>query len=256
MPEEMKKKYIACKSVLLIPIINAFSSTFSSIKTIKEIQADNLAVRYGYGVDLAELIKKLMEADEYKGIFRKDITVDKENKLIVDWSVRNMIQFKVRRNQIVRELELQNRNEKSPVLKDLINKQINTLKNLKINTKGISVHNKLQQESFKSFIEMKKRGYSQLELDELEVEIGRIEYHEDKLYLINRIYKDLADCEREIEDLEKRYSKSPSQILQIKIDELKMFKNKLLALPMKVKSVKIIEKDFEIKAVYPKGYEG
>ena len=260
MPEQMKNKYIMYKTMLIVPILNTFTSSLSSISLIKEIKSDNFAVRCGYGSPLASLLNKLLEIDtsSNRRLFRRDVTNDKEQEMIVKWSVRNIINLKVRRNQIIKELESHNKDEHFQGIKNIMTKQISKIKNMKINSSSSMLlsGSKNINESLKSFIEVKTKGYSQLELDELEIEIGRIEYHEDKLYLVNRIHKDIADAERVKASLQEKFNKSGSTHTKMRIEEINSFINKLKAMPSQIKKVKIIEKDFDIYVKYPAGYEG
>lgn len=254
-PSKMKQTYIGCKYILMTPVINCFTSCFSSIGLLNEIGSDSFAVRYGYGRELASLIKKLMELDTRKNLFRKDRKVD-EDTLLVKWSVTSMINFAIRRKAILRDLQSQTKGEMLMGIPKLIDAQIKSLSNTRVNTRGLSVSRKFNNESVKSFIEMKTKGLSQLELDEIIVEIDRIEYHEDKLYLVNRIHKDIMDCNKEIDSLSVKMKKTGNFKLQMRIDELNEFKKQLVELTDKVKNTKIIEKDFEIRVHYPEGYKG
>lgn len=253
-PSQIREKYIACKGVLMTPVINMFTSSFTSIGLIKEIGADSFAIRYGYGRDLADLLAKLKEIDSRRSLFVKGRKSDDD--ALMKWSIDNMINFSMRRKSILRTLERQNDDSNFIGVNNLIKSQINKLKNTRVSFKGLQIANKLKSESFKSFVDMKTKGMSQLELDELAVEIDRIEYHEDKAYLINRIHKDISDCDKQIAKLQNTIKKTGGYNNNIKLEELKKFRNELVELTNKVKSTKIVEKDFDLRVEYPEGYKG
>lgn len=67
---------------------------------------------------------------------------------------------------------------------NILNKSNSALIDKKVAEAGL-------QESVKSFLETKKKGYSGLELDELRVEFESMTDSSDKMYLITRIHKDM-----------------------------------------------------------------
>ena len=91
-------------------------------------------------------------------------------------------------------------------------------------------------ESWKSYMEMKDRGYSERELDELEIEIENVYDASDKKYIVSRINDDLSLAKKYLAKVrtndilfmgEHDLSSEEAQDLEKFIKQLEMLKEKL-----------------------------
>lgn len=255
------------KFLLFTLILNFFSSCFSNVLSLKEeIDADSFAIRYGYGKDLYSVIEKLTKYSKLFGGFGFARNKKKEDDAIASWCVKSMAEFQLRKISIKKDLETMLKSEQNPEVRKIINSQIRALEGTTRRTKGLGSINismfssQPVSESFSSFAEMNAKGISYLELDELDVEIDRIRDHEDKLYVISRIHKNLADNGKFIKEKEKELSKKKLSDAQIKdnieMKDLLAYRSKLLDLLRKCRAVKPREKHHHFIVGYPLGYEG
>lgn len=263
---------VTYKFLLITLILNYFNSCFCNILSLKdEIDSDSFAVQFGYGVHLHSVITKIIDNSRAFGSMRIGRNKEKEDKAIAEWCFKSMLDFTLRKKHIRKDLEMMLRSETNPEVVKLIKSQINSLDTVSKRTKGLNsvkmnlfsngagvVSNK--SESFSSFAEMNAKGISYLELDEISVEIDRIRDHEDKLYVMSRIHKNLADNGKFIQRKEKDLAKkklSDSQIRDnVEMKELMAYRSQLLDLLQRCRSIKPREKHHHFIVGYPVGYEG
>ena len=233
-----------------------FQSSFREYARLSgELDADSFAVRYGYGVELNSLLSKLTSERGTVAILSS--RNPKEEKAIMQWSIKNVMEFSLRRGEILSQLQRQLREEPSEYLRSIIQSQIDTIKKTKtvINISGItSNESQLIEESLKSFVELHQKGLSYLELDEIEVEMQRMTDHEDKMYLITRIYRDLNILDKAVakkEEMAKKKASYSKNYQDNTLKEYEDFRKSLLDLLKKIKAVKIKEKDYTIRVEYP-----
>jgi hypothetical protein len=254
------------KWLLFSAILVTFSNSLNSWLRIKdELDADSFAVKYGYAVDLNSLIIKLTKDSALtlgfgmigRSASRQAIGSDESEKAIMRWSFQNIMDFSLRRGEIVRQLEIQLREEPSEYGREVIQEQLNQIK--KDNKQGINVRMSIAsslkkedvklEESVKSFIEVQTKGMSYLELDEISVEIDRIETHEDKVYIITRIYRNLSIAQKAIEKLSKDNTGSG----KVRQEQFKDYVKQLKELLDRTKSVKVKDTQYGVFVKYPKG---
>lgn len=258
---------LAYRFILFTLILNFFASTFSNALSIKEeIDSDSFAVRYGYGAALNSVIQQIMDNSRSFNTFGFARSKDKEDEALTKWCFNSIIGFKFRQKAIRKDLEFMLKSEQNPEVRKIINAQISMVDNMvKRNKglKGLSVMNDERirlGESFSAFAEMSSKGISYLELDELEVEIERIRDPEDKLYVVSRIHKDLADNGKFIKEKEKQLHKKRLSDEQIKdhveMKELMTYRTQLMDLLAKCRKASVREKHHHFIVGYPLGYEG
>ena len=251
------------KFLLISAIMFTFSGFLKNLVELKgEMDADSLAVKYGYGKDLYSLFNKLTSDDLGRMVLISNNRGKKsdEERLLFNWSIKNILDFQLRKNKIKRDIEEQMKNENSEAVKEVLKAQLDFINRSKASfnistTKSEDVLN----ESILSFIDKKRKGYSGLELDELEVEIQRIEDYEDKIYLINRIHKDLNIADGAIKKIKEKNDKlniSSNKDDEIVFGEIEEYKRKLNEMLSRIKSTKIEKREFGITMAYPLGYKG
>jgi len=100
------------------------------------------------------------------------------------------------------------------------------------------------EESVKSFLETKKRGFSLLEIEELKVEVEALNSSEDKMYLVTRIHRDIATA---LKAKEKLNSDIEKEEIDKYIAELKEILERIHAKKIRTKN------DYRILVQYPEG---
>jgi len=257
------KKVSPLKFLLYLAIINIFSNTLNDWLLLKEEKnADSFAVKYGYAVELYSLLDKLSK-DKMLTAFLVRNDRKKEEKIIMNWSVKNMLNFSLRKAKIKKDLEMQLKEENSEYTKNIIKSQINQINKIKsspqinsITSDGNSNESTILIESVKSYMEMMSKGKSELEIDEILIEIDRIETYEDKMYVLGRLYRNLAIVNKTIEKIRGGkndfYNKgiNPGKTPE---SEFVIFKEKVNELIEKVRVKKIKDADYGLFIKNPKG---
>lgn len=248
-------------SLISLFILKCFEGTLAYSNSLNgEIDADSYAIQCGYGKDLHSLLDKLRSLATTKDISllrsRKD-----EEEATLNWTLKQTIGFKQRQKAIEKQLRMQEEIESSLegkwALQDALDDFLNKDKKKK------NIPKVMMNESIKSYIDMKKNGLSHLELREIEIEIQKINDYEDKLYVINRIFKAIKEVDRliylfnnpndKMTDAEKKKMKNTS------LKEVTEYKNQLNVMLDDVRNKKVRTKlvtQVEINVAYPKGYEG
>lgn len=243
------------KFLLFTAILITFSNSLNSYLKFKdELDADSFAIKYGYGVDLHSLLTKLTR-DKGHSMNQASRGQSDEERAIMKWSLRNIMEFSLRRGNIIKELEAQVREEPSEYGKEILAEQLNQIRRskggVKLNMSLQKNEDVLMAESMKSFTQLQTKGLSYLELDEISVEIERIESYEDKMYIITRIYRDLSIAQKTIDKLEKKAK--GNSLSAVRIEEFKAYVKSLKDLLDKTKSTKVKEKKYGVFLKQPVG---
>lgn len=216
-------------------------------KLNSETLADSYAIKYGYGADLHSFLTKLTNSGAFIKAVREEDNKNTSQEIMVSWSVKNILEFSLRRANIEKELRNQLREEKSKAIRDNLEFQLNMIRRSigKGLTTPFSNENcdLILSESIKSFIEIKKKGMSHLELDEIQVEIEIMESPDDKIYLITRIHRDISKAKKAMSKIKNEVDK---QTYQEYIDSLNKFLKEI-----RNKKVKEEKNEFVIRVDYP-----
>jgi hypothetical protein len=254
------------KFLLFSAILVTFSNSLNSYMRMKdELDADSFAVKYGYASDLHSLLGKMVgdgavtHALSGRGFsLAKSTHANEETeKAVMQWSFKNIVDFSIRRGEILRALKAQLREEPSEYGREVLLEQIAQIEKSKPGRMGIRMSGSsmakseeaMLEESVKSFIEVQVKGMSHLELDEISVEIERIETHEDKIYIITRIYRNLAAANKTIEKIKGDNSNSGKARQQEFKDYVKSLKDML----ERTKAIKVKETQYGVFIKYPQG---
>jgi hypothetical protein len=253
------------KFLLFSAILTCFTNSLSSWLRLKdEMDADSFAVKYGYAADLHSLIGKFRNDSELTLGFGKiskfarttAIGSDESQRAIMRWSIKNILEFSIRRAEIARQLEAQLREEPSEYGREIIQEQLDQIRKAqKASGLRMSIQSSLKKEdallgeSVKSFIEIQSKGMSYLELDELSVEIERIETYEDKIYIVSRIYRDLAAANKAMDKISKDNSNSG----KLRLEQFKDYVGQLKDLLTRTRAFKVKETQYGVYVKYPKG---
>lgn len=246
------------KFLLFTAIVVSFSNSVDTYLKLKdETDADSFAVKYGYGSELYSLLTKLT-GDNAKAYIFSAKGKDDSEKAIMRWSFKNIMDFSLRRAIIIRELEAQYREEPSEYGKEVIKEQLDRIKSTRggvsisfASSGGTKTGEKLTEamleESLKSFAEVHSKGMSWLEVDEINVEVERIETYEDKMYLISRIYRNISLAEKALQKEQKKSSAQGSA----REKDLKEYLAEMNKLLEGIRSRKIKDMDYGVFVRYP-----
>jgi hypothetical protein len=253
------------KYLLFSAILVTFSNSLQNWLRLKdELDADSFAVKYGYAADLHSLLGKLTKDNHLSIGFgwkgkgsRQTIGSDESEKAIMRWSLQNIMDFSLRRGEIIRTLQQQLREEPSDYGKEVIKLQLEEINkrrkpgiNLSMSSaNALKKEDALLDESIKSFIELQTKGMSYLEVDEISVEVDRIETHEDKIYIITRIYRNLAIADKALKKIEHDNTSSG----KARKEQFKDYVKELKDLLEKTKSTKVKETRYGVFIKYPTG---
>ena len=113
-----------------------------------------------------------------------------------------------------------------------------------INNTSEEEKDEIVSESIKSFFEMRRKGISYEELDEIKVEMDSIEDYDDKIYVISKIHKDIGITNSFIDKLKK---KNPNDS---KIQQYEDFIKNLLRLLDEARKIRIRPKEYGLFVKY------
>lgn len=215
-----------------------------------EIEADSLAISCGYGEDLAQALDIISNYS-----FSSNVSFIESVKAEIRWGAGAIGNFEKRKNIIHRELLKKRKEEESPYMQELLDIQIASVEDRAKQDKRrqragmVNIKQDKLDEAcnlyLESLIGIARKNYG-LEADLISMEIGRIETTEDKLYLTNRIHKNITIARKSLEKISKNNPKDPRiPLLQ---DNIK----KLEALVPQIRAVKTDINPFIIKVAYPK----
>src|SRR5699024_11142477 len=77
-----------------------------NIQLLKEKQADELALKEGYGEDLFSILGKLIANGKGDHIKRSNKEIDKDIEVTIDWLVVNIKELQYRKNRLKQSLKL------------------------------------------------------------------------------------------------------------------------------------------------------
>ena len=221
-----------------------------------EKEADSLAFKAGYGVDLVQAIDRMLSCG-IDGAMAPSTSIIDLRKM-GQWSLSNILNLRSRQNHIIKLLRAQIKDEESPAARELLQRQLDALEaNVKNHRKGINMTQRIAMaeqstelnESIRTFIEVHSKGFSRLELDEIEIEIGRIETSDDKLYLVQRIHKDIMIANKALQKLKG----SSRMVDEVRADEIRDYIKELKKLVPRIKAIKTEILPYNIVIHNPKG---
>jgi len=245
------------KFLLYQAIIIGFSSVFEFRNGLKdEEMADSLAVRYGYGADLFSVLQKMTDL----GMSKKSVNdKKKEQDLVCKWSVGNLINFKMRKAKIERELKnLLKSKDISDYERQILQNQLNQIAKYKGGSERLMESytggfNKeaVLLESLNTFLKDVSSNRVQKELDLLSIEIDRIEDSEDKMYCTLRIHKMRKTALKYMDELTALYDKGKMteseydkkrKMIETYLDEIEVVRLEILKVKIKEKKYGVFAK--------------
>ena len=234
---------------ILNVIQNTHMSKFTPIE--KEQLADKFVVDCGYGKSLVNVFDKFVELNNEK--LNKKSVADKsvsDAKLIV--GLNNT--FKVRRKYVTDLIDAERKQTSSNCLKDLLGKIKDRLSSIILHEciEGIDVYNNyILDESFMDLFKRNPIKMSQVDIDNLKIEMEMMENYDDKSCLVYKIHKRIAqlnNAKTKLNPTDKDFKTNLSYITN--------YTNQLNSMLKEVMKFKVQEKTYGLFIKYPKGYEG
>lgn len=99
------KVFTPIKFMLYTLILVGFESSFATYNTIKtEVEADQFVIANGYAVELNSILMKISGENAMNlGLSVRSSSCSTQEKLIMNWTLQNALQFSIRRASIVKD---------------------------------------------------------------------------------------------------------------------------------------------------------
>lgn len=237
----------------MIYILNVLQNTHMSKFTSaeKEELADKFVVDCGYGKSLVNVFDKFVKLNNEK-LNKKSIRDESvsDAKLII--GLNNT--FKVRRKYVTELIEAERKQTSSNCLKDLLGKIKDRLSSIMLHEciEGVDIYNNyILDESFMDLFKRNPVKISQVDIDNLKIEMEMMEDYDDKSCLVYKIHKRIAQlnaAKTKLNPTDKNFKTDLSYITN--------YTNQLNSMLKEVMKFKVQEKTYGLFIKYPKGYEG
>ena len=246
-----------------IVTLQIFSHQFN-VQLLKEKEADELALKEGYGEELFSILGKLIANGKGDQIKKTDKELDKEVEMTVDWLVVNVKELEYRKDRLKKSLKILKLASPSEYLASNINKihdEIFGEDDEKLIRK-VSVINEAFILSGMNNKKMKapsgavdssgrvKRLISR-DLDIYRAELERVNTTDDKIFLLERLY-DLMDI---AEYAKYMLEYNPKKVMQSE-QTIDLYIEQLREIISQTNAKRISQTRYGLFIKYPADYEG
>lgn len=224
--------------------------------------ADQFVVKMNYGDSLNEFIDKLIATQGNEFINRQDTQLDKDIEAAVNWTFINITELQFRKKKLRDTLRVELLKNPSMYIRSIVD-------DIKVAFFGSSKEiydtalteqylveefNSVLKESYNNIFDKygKVKKVSQSDIDVIEIECGRIENEDDKIYVLDLIYDKLDIIETALDFI----ANNKRDKVQVSKDPLNSYKKQLDNLRRVVLGKEIRPKQYGVFIKYPKGYEG
>lgn len=270
------------RKLFYIAVIEACTvDTLNYIENGRSIPIDKLIVDYGYAEDMNDLIDKIIKT-QGNSIVDKDISeLEKDVSNIVTWCINNIKELEFKKSGLREALKVEILRTPSSFIKravqhihvsffgdatdkyrELLSEQFmsaprDIYQELKSEQILIEHTNRILTEAVKTIFDKngKLKKITQSDIDILSVEAERIDSTDDKIYLLDKLYRQLDLVNIGLDYIESGDKNVTPRITQSKPTLLNM-KKQLEELREQIIATRIIEKDYGVFIKYPKGYQG
>lgn len=251
-------KFQYLKTMTFLYLIDGISNN-SLLLQKEEISCDKFVIDKGYGEDLKNIIERILKLSMDNT--KDQLSKDSDMKALSYWTIDNMANFNKRKNEIIKELKLESDSTKSDYIKGIVTGITDTIK--KFNDKVFMAESMelqykidervkkdiLSEGFFSDLFVNNKINLTGRDLDELRIDVERVEDYDDKMVVMNKIYKRIFQCD---EGMKLAVNNNDKEMKNIFI----AYKNDLNNILKDLMNKKIVEKKFGVFVKYPKGYEG
>lgn len=229
------------KTRRLVPVIPLISKLFNiatlqifsnhfNMQLAKEVKADELARKEGYGEELMNILGKLIANGKGERIKRTDKEIDKDIEITVDWLIVNIKELEYRKDRLKRSIKVLKLTTPSKYLADRldhIHDSIFKKDDEKMIEKAVVINEafivsrlnnkgpKAPSGAMDSSGRVKR--LSPRDLDIYRAELERVNTVDDKIFLLERLYDllDIAEYAKQMLEIEpKRVMQSEQTIDQ------------------------------------------
>lgn len=235
-----------------------------NIQLLREKEADELAMKEGYGEELFSILGKLIANGKGDHIKKSNKEIDKDVELTIDWLVVNVKELEYRKNKLNRSLKILKMTTPSKYLSNAIS-NIND-KLFRAFKKEESNRVELINEAFilsnlrsgKMKAPMgavdssgRVRRLSSRDLDIYRAELERVNTVDDKVFLLERLY-DLLDV---AEYAKYMIKENPRRVMQSETT-IDLYIDSLKEIIRLTNDKKISKEKYGLYIKYPADYEG
>ena len=246
-----------------IATLQIFSNHFNA-QLAKERKADELAFKEGYGMELENILGKLIANGKGERVKRSQKDMDKDLELTIDWLIVNIKELEYRKNRLHRSIQLLKMTTPSIYLADQLEKIKNKV--FKNDNKEMIEKAAIINEAFIiSNLKGKKckapsgaldssgrvRKLHPRDLDIYRAELERVDTVDDKIFLLERLY-DLLDI---AEYAKRMVVEDPRKVIQPE-QTIDMYIEHIHEIIREVNAKKITKTKYGLYIKYPADYEG
>ena len=226
-----------CKNLMFL-LYPAFIETYVNNDRDRSSYQDDFVVDYDCSEELYSGWKKL------EGVIARPKTAE-ELGTLYKLFINYILNFSTDRKKIVETLQSCIKDlEGSEYITNLLNEMINRIEHFDGSLVKSPTEDNIDrylEESFKTFVETRKRGMSDLEISELELEIQNIQYASDKHYLVERIHRDISICNSYV--IKHNITGKDRQFYDDYVRRLQELKDAVI-------EKRIVDKDYNIRVIY------
>ena len=246
-----------------IVTLQIFSHQFN-LQLVKEKEADELALKEGYGEELFNILGKLIANGKGAQVKKSNKELDKDVELTIDWLVVNIKELEYRKDRLKKSLKLLRMTTPSKYLsnfiveiKDKIFKKDdeNMIEKAAVINEAF-IFSSLRNKKMKAPVGAtdssgRVKKLSARDLDIYRAELERVNTVDDKIFLLERLYDlmDIADYAKYMLEVE------PKRVMQSEqtIDAFISGVNELIHM---TNARKVSKEKYGLFIKYPADYEG
>ncbi len=240
----------------------------------EEYIADKFAVKYGYGMQLESFITKLLKTQGNHLIDRPSGEMDDDVAILMVWTIENISLLEHRKDRLKLALEVEERRNPSKTIKTIIGRiRTNIFKSditepyqklvemQKISESVCCLMEKTSETSMKLknpalmkslMTKRKVEKITERELNLLAVEVDKIWYADDKVYVLDLIADFIEKIEYRLELIKNGFADRVPQSQKSLEDIL----NRAKEMEKRVLAVELRDHQYGLYVRYPKEYEG
>ena len=251
------------KNLFNIATLQIFSNHFN-MQLAKERQADELACKEGYGMELHNILGKLIANGKGERVKRSQKDMDKDIEITIDWLIVNVKELEYRKNKLYKSIKILKMHTPSKYLAnqlDKIKRDVFKDDNKEMIEKAAVINeafiiSNVKDKNHKAPSGALERSGKVVklhprDLDIYRAELERVDTVDDKIFLLERLY-DLLD----IAEYAKRMCvENPKMVLQSE-QTINMYIERIHDLIKEVNSKKITKTKYGLYIKYPADYEG
>ena len=251
------------KNVFKIATLQIFSNHFN-VQLAKERKADELAFKEGYGLELSNILGKLIANGKGDRVRRSEKDMDKDIEITIDWLIVNVKELQYRKDRLNKSIKMIKLSTPSIFLADQLDKIKHAVfkdDHKEMMEKVAVINEAFILSSMKNCKVKAPHGamdgsgrVKKLQIRDLDIyraELERVDTVDDKIFLLERLYDllDIAEYAKHMAKTDPRKVIQSEQIIDLYIEQLHVLINE-------VNRKKITKTKYGLYIKYPADYEG